>query len=258
MPYLTINSLQVYYETHGEGETLILLHHGFGCTKIWKDIYPALVEAGCRVVMYDRRGYGRSEGGPDFVDFYVSEHFCEDSVRELEDLSQALGLGEVHLVGQCEGGVHALNYARKHPGEVRSVTISSTQCYSTVTMEMFNAEKFPKPFQDLDQDLREKLLDWHGEKHAETSFNQFRRFGGAYGRGVFDLRPVLGSVTCPTLILYPDRSSIFDVEQGFAFYRHLPRGELAVLPRCGHNTYEQRPRDYVRHVLEFLERQQED
>ncbi|MGM0427372.1 MAG: alpha/beta fold hydrolase [Thermodesulfobacteriota bacterium] len=62
------------------------------------------------------------------------------------------------------------------------------------------------------------------------------------------------SVTCPTLVLYPDRSGLFEVEQGMAFYRHLPYGELAVLPMCGHNTYEQQPGEYVHVILGFLRR----
>jgi len=60
MPFETIQGMKIYYEVHGEGDTMVLLHHGFGCTKMWKDIYPSLVAAGYRVVMYDRRGYGRS------------------------------------------------------------------------------------------------------------------------------------------------------------------------------------------------------
>ena len=44
----------------------------------------------------------------------------------------------------------------------------------------------------------------------------------------FDLRPVLRKVSCPALVLYPDRSSIFHVEQSIAFYRDLPKGELPV------------------------------
>jgi pimeloyl-ACP methyl ester carboxylesterase len=55
-------------------------------------------------------------------------------------------------------------------------------------------------------------------------------------------------------VLYPDRSFLFDVEQGVAFFRHLVSGELAVLPKCGHNTYEYRPNEYVRQVLAFLKR----
>ena len=38
MPYATLGDLKIYYEVHGEGETIILLHHGFGCTKMWKDV----------------------------------------------------------------------------------------------------------------------------------------------------------------------------------------------------------------------------
>ena len=37
-------------------------------------------------------------------------------------------------------------------------------------------------------------------------------------------------------------------------YRQLPKGELAVLPACGHNTYQYKPEDYVRIVLDFLRR----
>jgi pimeloyl-ACP methyl ester carboxylesterase len=56
---------------------------------------------------------------------------------------------------------------------------------------------------------------------------------------------------CPSLVIYPDRSFIFEVEQGLAFYRHLLDGELMVLPNCGHNTYEERPAEYLQAILDF-------
>jgi pimeloyl-ACP methyl ester carboxylesterase len=61
-------------------------------------------------------------------------------------------------------------------------------------------------------------------------------------------------VSCPALVLYPDRSFLFDVEQGVTLYRHLPKGELAILPNCGHNTYEEQPEEYIRIILSFLKR----
>lgn len=254
MPFEEVNGIKIYYETHGDGDTIMLLHHGFGCTKIWKDIYPNLVEKGYRVVMYDRRGYGRSERGADFGEFYVSDGFCPESVRELATLREILNLDRFHIIGQCEGGVIGVKYAVAYPHQVKTLAVSSTQCYSTISMPELNSLKFPRPFRDLEPDLREKLIDWHGSEYAEAFFNQFRRHGGAYGSGFFDLRDLLPSVTCPALVLYPDRSFIFDVEQGVAFYRGLPRGELAVLPSCGHNTYEHQPEEYVRCVLNFLRR----
>lgn len=254
MAFAALNGRKIYYETHGEGDPILLLHHGFGCAKIWKEIYPSLVKKGHRVVMYDRRGYGRSEGGEDFQEFYVSDRFRSESVRELAALRAFLGIESFHAIGQCEGGVVAFDYAVQYPDQVKTIVVSSTQSHSTVPMHELNPTKFLKPFEELDSELKEKLLDWHGEANAASFFNQFRRFGGAYGKEIFDLRPELPSVACPTLVLYPDRSSIFDVEQGVSLYRHLSQGELAVLPDCGHTTYEHRPKEYVREVLSFLGR----
>ena len=44
------------------------------------------------------------------------------------------------------------------------------------------------------------------------------------------------------------------MEQGVEFYRSLAQGELAVLPHCGHNTYDERPEEYVSHVVNFFDR----
>ncbi len=257
MPFETIRGFRIYYEDHGCGEAIVLLHHGFGCTRMWKEIYPPLLDRGYRVVMYDRRGFGRSEKGEDFEAFYVGSDLRAAGVGELAGLKEALEIDSFHLVGQCEGGVLAVDYALDYPEHVRSLTISSTQCFSRVSMPEFNREKFPKTFRELDPGLRDKLSKWHGEEHAEPFFNLFRIHGGAYGTGFFDLRPLLPSVSRPGLVIYPDRSFLFDVEQGVAFYRLLPSGELAVLPKCGHNTYEQRPAEYVEAVLAFLDRHRE-
>ncbi len=61
MAFANINGFDLYYEIHGKGDPVILLHHGFGCTRMWEDIFPALIEYGYQVVLYDRKGYGRSQ-----------------------------------------------------------------------------------------------------------------------------------------------------------------------------------------------------
>jgi len=253
MPFEAVDNLQVYYEVHGEGEVIILMHHGFGCTKIWNDIYPRFVAEGYKVVMYDRRGYGQSEGGEDFFEFYESDRYRPESVEELRLVKKILGIESCHLVGQCEGGVVGVDYANKYPQEVKTLTVASTQCYCEVSVIDFNIMRLVNTFAQLEPELQAKMVEWHGEP-AEIKYNQFVKQGGAYGADYYDLRPILHMVACPTLVLYPDRSSIFDVEQSIAFYRHLPKGELAVFPKCGHNTYEQRPEEYTRTVLAFMKR----
>ncbi len=253
MAMMTLNGVDCYYEIHGEGIPIILLHHGFGCVRMWDAIAPGLVSQGYQVVLYDRRGFGKSEKR-DFSPFYTSERYRPDSVAELRQLADTLGLETFHLVGQCEGGVIAVDFSAAYPERVLTLTTSSTQCFSEVPMETFNAAKFPRNFSELDPALQKKMMKWHGESYAERFYHQFCRYGGAYGRDFFDLRPQLKQVSCPSLVLYPDRSFLFPVEQGVAFYRHLARGELAVLPKCGHNTYEQQPEAYTHHLLEFLAR----
>ncbi|MCX5806351.1 MAG: alpha/beta hydrolase [Proteobacteria bacterium] len=253
MPFETINNLKIYYEVHGEGEAVIFMHHGFGCTRIWNSIYPRFTAQGYRVVMYDRRGYGRSERGDDFQQFYESDRYRPESLEELKIIKENFGIKECHLVGQCEGGVIGVDYAIRYPNEVKTLTTASTQCYSDVPMTELNAIKFGKKYAYLEAELQAKMIGWHGEA-AEINYNQFTKYGGAYGKDYFDLRPILPLVACPTMVLYPDRSAIFDVEQAVAFYRYLPKGELAVFPKCGHNTYEQKPEDYARTVLDFITR----
>ena len=253
MPFDKIKGLDTYYEVHGEGETIILLHHGFGCTKMWKDIYPRLELQGYKVVTYDRRGFGQSEKGTEWKAFYESDRYRPESVEELKAIKERLAIDECYLVGQCEGGVLAIDYSIQYPNEVKSLVVGSTQCYSEVTMAELNALQFPKKFKYLDPQLQAKMVDWHGTA-AEVNFDQFTTYGGAYGVDHFDLRPILPLVPCPALVLYPDRSALFGVEQAVAFFRGLPKGELAVFPKCGHNTYEQRPEDYARTVLDFIAR----
>ena len=245
---------EIYYEIHGRGVPVVMLHHGFGSSKMWKKIFPSLVEAGYQVVMYDRPGYGRSAGGDDFNETYVSDAFRSECVRELDQLINFLDLDSFHLVGQCEGGVIAVDYAAQFADRVKTVVTSSTLCRSKFTMTDFNKGKFPLSFQELEPGMRDKLIYWHGADYAESFYNRCRRYGGAYGRDYFDLRPELSKVDCPALVIYPDRSSLFEVEQGVDFYRHLPAGELAVLAKCGHNTYEQQPGEYVHQILGFLGR----
>jgi pimeloyl-ACP methyl ester carboxylesterase len=254
MPFTEIATRKMHYEIHGNGPNVVLLHHGFSGLKMWEDIYPGLVDAGYRVFMYDRRGYGQSDPGPDFQDFYVSDDFRSANVEDLFVLSERFDLSPFHIVGQCEGGVTGVDFAGRFPGRVSSLVAASTLCYSTITMTEFNAAKFPKPFDDLEPDLRKKIVSWHGEDYAGLLYEMARTHGGAYGIGPFDLRPQLSLVECPALVLYPDRSALFEVEQGVLFYRGLPKGELAVIPRCGHNTYDHKPSEYTRLVLNFLNR----
>jgi pimeloyl-ACP methyl ester carboxylesterase len=255
MSIVKIDGLDMYYEIHGEGETIVLLHNGFSCGMMWDGIYPMLVGAGFQVLLYDRRGFGRSDGGAGFAGHYVDANFREHSVSAMAELLTLLGIDRFHIVGQCEGGVVGVDYAVRFPGQVRTLVTASTLSHSVISMQAFNRQKLPATFEDLDADLQQKYIRWHGAGRGKIFYDICAKGGGCYGQsGFFDLRPAISQVTCPMLVMYPDRGYFFDVEQGVDFYSHSTQGELLVFPKCGHNIFEHYPQMYARQVVNFIRR----
>jgi pimeloyl-ACP methyl ester carboxylesterase len=255
MPFVKINNLNTYYEIHGDGELIVLLHNGFSCTKMWDEISPLLVAAGFQVLMFDRRGYGQSDGGPDFEAHYNSDVFRDEAVAVMFALLDHLGIeGSFHILGQCEGGVVGTDFSVRYPDKVKTVSTASTLCYSEITLEEINRIKFPPTYNDLPTDIQHKYVHWHGAERAEWFYTLCSRYGGCYGRDLFDLRPQLAKVQCPSLVMYPDRGHFFEAEQGVAFFRSLPLGELAIFPKCGHNIFEHYPELYAQTVIDFIGR----
>lgn len=251
MATIKIDGAEIFYEVFGEGEYLLLVHHGLGCTKMWEPLIPEFAKR-YRIVLYDRRGFGRSDSGENFPEYYISNQYCDSSVKELSAILDELNINKVNIVGQCEGGVIAFHYALRNPDRVKTIITSSTQCFSEVKMTELVPVKFPLPFAELPAKLQKQLINWHGKSRAQELYHLFRKGGGAYGREKYDIRNILPKIHCPTLVLYGDRSHLFNVEQAVAMYNLLPKGELAVLPNCGHNTYEERPQEYQKQVLDFL------
>src|SRR5262249_31107123 len=93
----------------GHPPTLVFLHEGLGCVSRWRDFPRAGAEAtGCAVLVYSRRGYGRSEPAPPPWPLT----FMHDEAREaLPDLLAREEIEDAVLVGHSDGASIALIYA---------------------------------------------------------------------------------------------------------------------------------------------------
>src|SRR5580704_2652578 len=65
MPYVTVgkensSNIELYYEDHGSGKPVVLIHGYPLSGASWEKQVPVLLNAGCRVITYDRRGFGKS------------------------------------------------------------------------------------------------------------------------------------------------------------------------------------------------------
>jgi pimeloyl-ACP methyl ester carboxylesterase len=108
MPYITVGKensgpIDLYYEDHGTGKPVVLVHGWPLSSKSWEKQVPALIDAGYRVVAYDRRGFGNSAKPTLGYDY-------DTLAGDLHTLMTELDLAGATLVGFSMGGGEVARY----------------------------------------------------------------------------------------------------------------------------------------------------
>jgi pimeloyl-ACP methyl ester carboxylesterase len=115
--YAEVNGINLYYETHGTGRPLILLHGGLGSGEMFGPVIPALAQ-GHQVIAVDLQGHGRTAD----IDRPLDVRLMADDVAALID---HLGLDRPDLVGYSLGGGVAFHTAVRHPEKVGRLVMAS-------------------------------------------------------------------------------------------------------------------------------------
>jgi pimeloyl-ACP methyl ester carboxylesterase len=116
--YAPVNGLRMYYEIHGTGEPLLLLHGAFGAIDLWGPILTTLAEHH-QVIAVEFQGHGHTA---DIIDRPLSYEQMADDVAAL---MAHLGIEQADIVGYSMGGTTGLQLAIRHPELVRKlVTVS--------------------------------------------------------------------------------------------------------------------------------------
>jgi len=134
MSYAATNGISLYYEAHGAGDPLVLLHGGFGSVEMFAGVKDALA-AGRRVVAVDLRAHGRTADadGPLRV-----ETLADDVAGLIEQLG-----GTADVLGYSLGGEVAVRLAIQHPERVRNLVV--------VSVAVKRAGNFPEVIAVFDQ-----------------------------------------------------------------------------------------------------------
>src|SRR6266516_1884708 len=115
--YAQVNGVNLYYETHGAGRPLILLHGGLGSGEMFGPLLPTLSERH-QVIVVDLQGHGRTAD----IDRPIDIRLMADDIAALID---HLGLDKPDLVGYSLGGGVAFFTAVNHPQKVGRLVIAS-------------------------------------------------------------------------------------------------------------------------------------
>jgi 3-oxoadipate enol-lactonase len=136
---------ELYYEVAGAGAPVVLIHGGFGDSRMWDDQFAPLARD-YRVLRYDHRGFGRSPA-PDST---------YSPVRDLIALLDRAGMDRAHIVGNSLGGALAITFAILHPERVRSLTVVAS-----------GADGFRYPQKDIEA-ITEVVALMRGGKQEEA------------------------------------------------------------------------------------------
>jgi non-heme chloroperoxidase len=135
MPYVTVGKensgdIELYYEDHGSGQPVVLIHGYPLSGTSWEKQLPVLLEAGYRVITYDRRGFGKSSQP---ATGYNYDTFAEDTHK----LVTQLKLHDFTLVGFSMGGGEVARYLGKYgsSGVSKAVIISGVPPYLLKTAD---------------------------------------------------------------------------------------------------------------------------
>jgi pimeloyl-ACP methyl ester carboxylesterase len=115
--YATVNGINLYFETHGTGRPMVLLHGGLGSGEMFAPILPTLAERH-RVIVVDLQGHGRTAD----IDRPIDVRLMADDIAALID---HLGLDRPDVVGYSLGGGVALQTAVRHPAKVGRLVVAS-------------------------------------------------------------------------------------------------------------------------------------
>lgn len=240
--YASVNGLEMYYEIHGTGQPLVLLHGAFSAIGTSFDaLLPALATTR-QVIAFELQGHGRTAD----IDRPLSlEQLADDIAAAI----QQLGLKQADIFGYSLGAGVALHVAIRHPEVVRKLVLASV----TYNMSGFH----PGLMEGMENMTADAMVGspWHAEylriaPHPEA-FDALFAKKAQMDRGIKDLpAETIAAITAPTLLIVGD-SDIIRPEHTVDMFRllgggvagdiaGLPKSQLAVLPGTTHVTLVQR------------------
>lgn len=240
-----LNGIEMYYETEGSGEPLLLLHGGTGCHEDWAYAGRDQFVPEYTVIQPDARGHGRTTN-PQRT---ITHRQCAMDMLALLD---HIGIEKCRAIGVSMGGNILLHMATLEPERIEAMVVVSTTMYFP---EQARAIMRQVPAAgDQTEEAWETMRKRHklGDEQITALWNWTREMKDSYDDMNFT-PPALSRIKASTLIVYGDRDPLYPVEMAVAMYRAIPRSALWVAPNGGHGPiFFDAAAQFARTALAFL------
>jgi pimeloyl-ACP methyl ester carboxylesterase len=236
--YVELGGVRTWYDEHGDGEPLVLMHGGLVDSRFLEPNLGPLAER-FHVYTVDRRGHGHT---PDVDGPITYQLMADDTIAFLEQVVGA----PAHLVGHSDGAMVAMLVALQRPELVKRLVLISGG---------FDKSGEAAPDMEFDSD---EVVQFLGPAYGEVSPDGEAHFPvvagkiGEMARNEPHVDPAdLAAITARTLVMFAD-DDLMTLAHAVALYDAVPDAELAVVPGTSHFLTQEKPHLVNALLMDFL------
>lgn len=272
--FLNINGANLNVEVLGaEGAPVLIAHHGgggIGSLAEPRSTFGPLADR-FRVILFDSRGCGLSEAVPP----YSHAQWAAD----IDALREWAGVEQIVVAGGSYGGFIAMEYAIRYPRRVRAMILRDTSAdHSNLDIARDNARTQTRVNLDWDNfdrywsgnirddtDLKAcwaeliPLYDFNYDPVAsvasvEAGIYRHESHNWCFQHNMpnYDLKPQLGSLSCPTLVTVGRADWVTPVVSAQTIAKLIPDAQLVIFEKSGHSPQHEEPELFQQTMRDFL------
>jgi pimeloyl-ACP methyl ester carboxylesterase len=221
---IPINGMEMYYEIHGAGEPLVLLHGGTGAGVNWGLIFKN-APAGYQLIIPDLRGHGRSTNPSGGFTF-------RQSALDVFAMLDHLGIEKFKAIGMSLGAKTLLHVATQQPARLEAMVLVSATPYFPAQTRAIMRQVSPDNRTEAEW---EQMRQWH--KHGDEQIRALWTMANSFKDSYDDMNftpPYLSTIAARTLIVHGDRDPLYPINMAVELYSAIPRSYLWIIPNGGH------------------------
>jgi len=250
--YLELSGHRIEYCKHDPqrlpSPTIVFLHEGLGCVKMWRDFPQRVAEAtGCGALVYSRAGYGNS--GPIKLPRQIT--FMDDeALVTLPQVLDELDIRDAILLGHSDGGSIALIHASESRDErIRGLILEAPHVF----VEDISVRSISEAARNYENGpLKTRLERYHGT-NVDCAFWGWNRVWLEPEFRSWNIEDCLPRIDIPVLVIQGEGDEYGTLEQVEAIQRGCA-GEVrrVVFADCGHSPHRDQPERTLDAVTSFV------
>lgn len=224
--YATVNGLKMYYEIHGKGKPLILIHGGGSTIQTnFEKIIP-LLSKNRKVIAVELQAHGRTNDRNADLTF-------EQDAEDIATLLKNLNIDKADFFGFSNGGTTTLQIAIRHPEIVDKIILGSALAKRNGVPDWFWGFMAQSKLENMPAQLKD------GYKKVAADTNGLQVMHDRDAKRMVNFKDIpdeqIKAITVPTLIIIGDKD-VITPEHALELNRQIANSELAVIPG-GHGQY---------------------